>query len=455
MRRDAFGILAALRTRLRTALTARTARVLAPLLVVAVAGCTGPNRVAAVPPKLEEDVSVLGMPNARFWADTQGPAMVQEAMRALERGRAMSTPGTALGQASYLAVSGGSDDGAFGAGFLVGWTETGTRPSFMLVTGISTGALIAPFAFLGPAYDEQLRTVFTTIGPEDVYSRRWLPTAIFGDALADTTPLFRLISHYANQSMLDAIGREYRKGRLLLIGTTDLDVQRPVIWNIGAIATSGRPEALDLFRRILLASAALPGLFPPVMIDVDAGGRRFQEMHVDGGAVAQTFLIPPQVGTAITRGGQLSHQRIAYVIRNARLDPNWSSVDRRLLSIAGRAISTMIHSSGYNDIIRIYFTSRRDGIDYHLTYIGPDFTVEHTTEFDTAYMQALFAYGHAKALAGTGWTQVPPILSEPDGTERLDGYDAKGADPHRGDGTPRAAWSDGSHASSGRAASPH
>lgn len=390
------------------------------------AGCTGPSRVAAVPPKLEEDVSVLGMPNARFWGDTQGPAMVQEAMRALARGRAVSMPGAVLSQASYLAVSGGSDDGAFGAGFLVGWTETGTRPSFALVTGISTGALIAPFAFLGPAYDEQLRTVFTTIGPDDVYSRRWLPTAIFRDALADTSPLFRLISHYADQSMLDAIGREYRQGRLLLIGTTDLDVQRPVIWNIGAIATSGRPEALDLFRRILLASAALPGLFPPVMIDVDAGGRRYQEMHVDGGAVAQTFLIPPQVGMAITRGGQqLAHRRIAYVIRNARLDPDWSSVDRRLLSIAGRAISTMIHSSGYNDVVRIYFTSRRDGIEYNLTYIGPDFTVEHTTQFDTAYMQALFAYGHAKALAGTAWSQVPPILSEPDGTEQLDGYDAK------------------------------
>lgn len=351
--------------------------------------------------------------------------MVQEAMRAVTRAFAVSTPGVALGQASYLAVSGGSDDGAFGAGLLVGWTETGTRPSFMLVTGISTGALIAPFAFLGPAYDEQLRTVFTTIGPEDVYSRRWLPTAIFGDALADTAPLFRLISHYANQSMLDAIGREYRKGRLLLIGTTDLDVQRPVIWNIGAIATSGRPEALDLFRRILLASAALPGLFPPVMIDVDAGGRRFQEMHVDGGAVAQTFLIPSQVGMAIGRGGhELAHRRIAYVIRNARLDPEWASVNRRILTIAARAISTMIHSSGYNDIVRIYFTSRRDGVDYNLAYIGPDFTVEHTTEFDTAYMRALFAYGHAKALAGTAWTKEPPVLSEPDGTEALDGYDA-------------------------------
>ncbi len=428
IRPDAFGALTVLQTRLRTTRSAQLARVLVVLLVPAVAGCSGPTRLPAVPPKLEEDVSVLGTPNARFWADTQGPAMVQEAMQALARQRTVS--GTAPSQASYLAVSGGADDGAFGAGLLVGWTETGTRPSFMLVTGISTGALIAPFAFLGPAYDEQLRAVFTTIGPDDVFLRHWLVTAIFGDALADTSPLFRLISHYANQSMLDAIGREYRKGRLLLIGTTDLDVERPVIWNIGAIATSGRPEALELFRRILLASAAVPGLFPPVMIDVDAGGRHYQEMHVDGGAFAQTFLIPSYVGTAIGRSGQQpANGRTAYVLRNGRLDPEWASVDRRLLSIAGRAISTMIHASGYNDIVRIYFTSRRDGIDYNLAYIGPDFTVEHTTDFDTAYMRALFAYGHAKALAGTAWTQTPPILSQPDGTEQLDGYHAKaGAD---------------------------
>jgi len=428
---DVFAIRTALRTRLRTARTTRSLMVLVPLLVGALAGCAEPSRLAAVPPNLEGDVSVLGTPNARFWADTQWPAMLQEAMRAQARERAASMPGAALGPANFLAVSGGSDDGAFGAGLLVGWTETGTRPSFALVTGISTGALIAPFAFLGPAYDEQLRTVFTTIGPEDVYSRRWTLTAVFSDALSDTAPLFQLISRYVNQSMLDAIGREYLNGRLLLIGTTDLDAQRPVIWNIGAIATSGRPEALDLFRRILLASAAIPGVFPPVMIDVDVGGRRYEEMHVDGGAFAQAFLIPSRVQLAIARGEQQpARPRVAYVIRNARLDPEWAQVDRRLLSIGPRAIGTMIHSSGLNDVVRIYFTARRDGIDYNLAYIGSDFTAERRTEFDTAYMQALFAYGHAKALAGTAWTKVPPILAKPGGSEQFDEYGAKeGDDP--------------------------
>jgi predicted patatin/cPLA2 family phospholipase len=384
------------------------------LLVCCAAACSSPTRLPAVPPELTNQATVLGIPNARFWADTDGPAMLREAIQAQQR---EGNPGST---ASYLAVSGGSDNGAFGAGVLVAWSETGTRPSFKLVTGISTGALIAPFAFLGSAYDPQLRAVYTQISPADVYETRSLLSAVFADALTDTDPLFKLISRYANQDMLDAIAAEYRKGRLLLIGTTNLDVQRPVIWNIGAIAASGRPEALDLFRKILLASASVPGAFPPVMIDVDAGGQHYQEMHVDGGAVAQTFLIPSAVTERVNlQSKQFARQRTAYVIRNARLDPEWASVDRRLLSVAPRAINTMIHYSGYNDVIRIYFTSQRDGVDYNLAYIGPDFNFPHKESFDQAYMRALFDYGYQEVKNGTVWHKTPPIFAEPDGTEDL------------------------------------
>ena len=159
-----------------------------------IGACASPVRQAAVPTALTEQVSVLEIPNARFWADTQGPEMVQEAMRAIDRERAVlpgaARPGTPLPEANYLALSGGSDNGAFGAGLLSGWTDNGTRPSFKLVTGISTGALIAPFAFLGPAYDQQLRTIYTGIGPQNVYERRSVLTAVFSDALADTEPLY-------------------------------------------------------------------------------------------------------------------------------------------------------------------------------------------------------------------------------------------------------------------------
>ena len=171
----------------------------------------------------------------------------------------------------------------------------GTIPTFKLVTGVSTGALIAPFAFLGGAYYNRLRTLYTTITPSDVMKKIGLYGAVFGDALADTTPLYQLISRYLDERMLADIADAYRGGRLLLIGTTSLDQQRPVIWNIGAIAATGRPEALTLVHKILLASAAIPGAFPPVLIDVQAGGGTYQEMNVDGGAVAQTFLYPGNI----------------------------------------------------------------------------------------------------------------------------------------------------------------
>ena len=321
--------------------------------------------------------------------------MVQEAVKALAReGAGQMGVNKPPPPANYLALSGGSDNGAFGAGLLTGWTAAGTRPSFKLVTGVSTGALIAPFAFLGPAYDEQLRQLYTGIGPNDVYSRRSLMTAVFSDALTDTDALYKLIARYANEEMLAAIAQEYLKGRLLLIGTTNLDVQRPVIWNIGAIAESGRPGALELFRKILLASASIPGAFPPVLLEVEANGQVYQEMHVDGGAVAQTFLYPAQIGVLADMRRGFARERHAYVIRNARLDPEWASVDRRLLSITGRAISTMIYYSGYNDVVRIYWTTQRDGVDYNLAYIGQDFATERRQDFDRAYMRPLFEYGY-------------------------------------------------------------
>ena len=385
-------------------------------LTVTLVGC-GAERQSAVPSNLTEQASVLGIPNARFWPDTQGAALAEEALQALARERA-ATPGAAAGRqlppANFLAISGGSDDGAFGAGLLVGWSAAGTRPQFKLVTGVSTGSLIAPFAFLGPTYDPQLRAIYTGIGPDDIFEKRNLFAVVLDDSLADTSPLFKLISRYADANMLAAVANEYKKGRLLLIGTTDLDAQRPVLWNMGAIAASGKPEALQLFRKILLASAAVPGLFPPVLFNVEAGGRSHQELHVDGGAVALTFLYPPQIGSMIDlKQASLARERHAYIIRNGRLDPDWASVDPRVLKIVGRAISAMIHYSGYNDILRIYNTTRQDGVDYNLAFIGPEFNFPHKEDFDTAYMRALFDYGYKRAVTGYPWRKAPPIFEKP------------------------------------------
>jgi hypothetical protein len=168
-----------------------------------------------------------------------------------------------------------------------------------------------------------------------------------------------------------------------LIGTTSLDEQRPIIWNIGAMAASGRPEALDLIRKILRASAAIPGAFPPVMIDVQAAGRHFQELNVDGGAVAQTFLYPVDLGIRVNaRARENARERHAYIIRNSRLDADWAATDRQFLTIVQRAIVTMIHYSGYNDVLRIYAITQRDGVDYNLGYIEPDFPAAKHEEFD-------------------------------------------------------------------------
>ncbi|MBI3198880.1 MAG: patatin-like phospholipase family protein [Rhodospirillales bacterium] len=373
--------------------------------------CSIPERGPAVPATDTARALPLGIHNARFFADGDPKVIVEEGMRASEREvaalRAEGKSTARLPPVYYLAVSGGGDNGAFSAGLLNGWTALGTRPEFKMVTGVSTGALVAPFAFLGPSYDDALRDVYTTMTPDKVFRARGITAALFDDAMADTGPLAQVIAGYADQKMFDAIAREYQRGRLLLIGTTHLDAQRPVIWNIGAIAASGHPGALELFRKILRASAAIPGAFQPVMVDVEIDGKKYQEMHVDGGAIAQLFLYPPSINLAAS--GFL-RQRHAYIIRNARLDPDHSASERRTISIAGRAIVTMLAASGQNDVLRTYFVSQRDGVDYNLAYIGADFSAPKAGEFDQAYMRALYAYGFQESKDGRAWHKLPPGL---------------------------------------------
>ncbi|MBV8187845.1 MAG: patatin-like phospholipase family protein [Alphaproteobacteria bacterium] len=382
------------------------------LLVASLAGCAVPERGPAVPVDRAQQAEPLGVANVRFFADGDLEPMIREGKQAQAREeaalRALGRPTTPLPPAHFLAISGGGANGAFGAGLLNGWTASGQRPTFSVVTGISTGALIAPFAFLGPSYDPTLRELYTSLTPERIFRRRSLAAIFFGDALVDATPLAEMIDKYADQALLDAIGREYEQGRLLLIGTTDLDAQRPVIWNIGALAVSRHPRALDLFRKILRASTAIPGAFQPVLIDVEIDGVKFQEMHVDGGAMVQLFLYPPSL--EVGRIGE-ERTRSAYIIRNARVDPDHAETEPRTISIAARAIATMLAASGNNDLLRTYFVTRRDGVDYNLAFIGADFVISRLSEFDQAYMQALYDYGYQRAAAGVVWHKAPPALA--------------------------------------------
>lgn len=376
---------------------------------IIVTGCATLKREAAVP-QAQTTLADPGFGRIRFMVTRDVAPFAEEAISAQKKELAYLASQGHIGPlppASYLAISGGGDNGAFGAGLLNGWTASGTRPSFKVVTGISTGALTAPFAFLGPEYDKQLTEVYTTITQADIMKKRGLIKGMFSDGMADTTPLMQLVRRVVDKPLLDAIAAEYAKGRLLLVATTDLDTLEPVVWNMTAIAASPDPEAPELFRRVLVASASIPGIFPPVMINVSVNGVAHQEMHADGGTVAQVFFYPPSLRSAA--GNELNHrQRTLYVIRNARLDPDWADVERKTMTIAMRALSSLTQTQGIGDLYRIYTTTQRDEIAFNLAYIPKSFNHPHPEEFDKAYMQALYATGEKMGLAGYPWQRSPP-----------------------------------------------
>ena len=376
--------------------------------------CTPPQRQHAVPREFTGQAEIPGMPGVRYLVRSDAiPELVHEGTESFYKEMAyLSRDGKTpdpLPSADFLALSGGGDSGAFGAGLLCGWSKEGSRPSFKLVTGISTGALLAPFAFLGAEYDPVLREVYTNYKPEDILKPRIILAALTDDAMADNAPLGRLTEKYITQDTLQAIAREYVKGRLLFIATTNLDARQSVIWNMTKIAASNHPDALGLFRKIMLASAAIPGAFPPSMFDVEVNGKPYQEMHVDGGATAQVFVYPPSYKLAeISKQHGVDRERRLYLIRNSRLDSDWAEVERQTLSIAGRAITSLIQTQGVGDLFRIYSITSRDGIDYNLAYIPKSFQVIHKEEFDTTYMRSLFQRGYDMALKGYPWEKQPP-----------------------------------------------
>jgi hypothetical protein len=382
------------------------------LIVVslAVGDCGQLGRLAAVPAEDTDRATVLGIPDARF-LPTDATAMAVLGQRLYEReDKYFAAVGRPVPQEYLLAISGGGDNGAFAAGLLVGWSESGGRPPFKAVTGISTGALIAPFAFLGSEFDPVLKEIYTTIEQKDIFRRRPLMAGLTSDALADSTPLENLISKYLDERIVARLGREYRRGRALMVITTNLDAGVPVIWNIGAIAESGHLEAAELIRKVLLASASIPALFPPVIFNVKVNGVQHQELHVDGGASMQTFLYPASLRISKIATGGAPRRRIAYIIRNGGLAEEWNEVERSTLSIANRAVATLTTTSGVSDLYRIYALAKRDGMGFRLAFIDTDFTEPHPAEFDRPYMIKLFEYARTKARAGYPWRNAPPGL---------------------------------------------
>jgi len=397
-----------------TAVGALSWTVVAMLLVVLASGCTPQPKRETLPEQLAGVAEIPDIPRARFWGDRIPPWFDDELEIMRTQFEATFTREEMILPSNYLAISGGGSNGAFGAGLLKGWTESGERPPFVIVTGVSTGGLIAPFAFLGPDYDETLEKIYTTVSTDDILIERPILSALFGDSLDDTTPLKHLIDQYVTEDVMLEIAERYQEGRRLLIGTTNLDAGRPVIWDITEIASSGTPNALDLIRKVLLASASIPGAFPPVYIDVVAYGKQFDEMHVDGGATSQLFLYPAKLHwDTVAQDLALTGRHRLYIIRNGQLSPNWRPVEPRLAPIFERSISSLVRTHSIGDLYRIYLGVQRDGVEYYLADIPASFKEQPDEEFDTEYMSALFNLGYRMAKTGYPWKSAPPGFESP------------------------------------------
>jgi hypothetical protein len=331
----------------------------------------------------EQAAIVAGIPDARAWGDSE-----QEFSRLLPQA---SGP--------WLAISGGGSDGAFGGGVLAGWSETGARPQFAVVTGASIGSLLAPFAFLGSRHDEEVRNTFTSISAADIFEDRKTR-----DSLFDSWPLRRQIELRVTRQLLSNIAAEHARGRRLFVATTNLDAGRRVVWNMGAIAARGDDRALKLFHDILLASCSIPGFFSPVGIEVEAHGRKFEEMHSDGTLTAPFFVVPESMlsasGTAPPPLGQL------YLLVNSKLSPDFSMTDPSIAGVLSRSITAALKSAMRAGIMLISAGAQRHGFGLRIAHVDDGFNHPHRGVFDGAYMRALYDYGVAAGRKGNAFEDV-------------------------------------------------
>ena len=312
---------------------------------------------------------------------------------------------------NVLVLSGGGAYGAYSAGVLAGWTESGTRPDFDVVTGVSTGALVATLAFLGPEWDPALKRFYTNVTDKDVYARKSDIVALFSDSFRESEPLANLIRWVVDERILAAIAAEHAKGRRLYVGTTHLDARRLVVWDMGEIASRGRPEDLALFRKVLLASASIPGFFPPVPINVEIDGKPAEELHVDGGVTASLFFRSPQVPPNQLRqfGDRPLDGSNMYILVAGKLYADPGCVERRLLPIAADSISALLYSQSRGDLFQLYALSLATGMNYRMTSIPADLDVPiDATSFDPKVMGWLYQQGYEQARSGKLWRTTPP-----------------------------------------------
>jgi len=389
-------------------------------LTLFISGCATLQRTP-VPLDQAEQAQVQGIPDVRALGGIVTPLFQNDIIKSIKQDKKYKNDYVydKQGRPSYsaLALSGGGSHGAFGAGFVYGWGESGARPEFKLVSGISTGSLIAPFAFLGQEYDEKLKKVFTTTSTNKIAEFLGIFSIFTSESLASTEPLRNLLEQEVDEKMIDDVATEHDQGRRLYIGTTNMDSQRLVIWNMGLIAKSKHHNREKLFRDVMLASSSIPVAFPPIYIQVEANGEIYDEMHTDGGTLAQVIFY---AGT-LDLSGALRATGIdaktwpvgnIYIIRNGKLSAEPRHIQRKLPEISERAVETMIKSAARNDLFRIYAFSEREKANFNYVDIPDEFELDAEEPFDPVAMKNLFQLGREMGKTQDSWVNQPPGLSQ-------------------------------------------
>ena len=350
-------------------------------------------------PPSERHVEAAGFPGVRLSVDQADDALKQAADR-------LAPLRSLIGRDEFniLALSGGASGGAYGAGVLAGLTQAGRRPDFAIVTGVSTGALIAPLAFLGSAWDDRLTEAYVGGHAAELLSFRRLGPAL-GPSIFKGESLDALVEAFVCAEMVEAVAAEHAKGRRLLIATTNLDSQRAVVWDMGEIATHGGEEALRLFRTLLVASSSVPGIFPPKLVEVEVDGQAYQEMHVDGGVAAPLFLMPDALLHWRNLGPRFRRGRV-HVIVNTVLDPSSQSTPPGVASIMARSFDTMLRFS-YRQALSLAagFCSRHN-LPLSVASIPNTFEGTNLLKFETDLMKRIYDAGFDQAVQGSVWTSA-------------------------------------------------
>ncbi len=404
-------------------------RLLSAILILSssafISGCATMRH--PVPYDLVTNASLHNMDDIRVMVGESNSKLQNNLLESLKQESAEDFPGGPDGVKVYpiLAISGGGANGAYGAGLMKGWSKEGSRPLFKIVTGVSTGAISAPYIFLDKEYDDELEKLYTTISTKDVLSSKGPLGVLFGDSMANNRPLKKLVARLFDDNMIAEIAAEHKSGRRLFVGTVNIDAQRFVVWDMGAIAVRGDNE---LFRDVIIASAAIPIVFPPSIFHVEADGKSYDEMHVDGGALTQVFttfkLLEGMDEAAEKLGIDPAKVRARlFIIRNGYMSPNYKKVKDDLVSLAGRSMDTIIGSQGIGDAYRIYLYTKEGDNEYNLAFIPPDYKDNSKEMFDTLEMRRLFDRGYQDAVKGYEWHKTPPGLKTGDiaayrGTEK-------------------------------------